>query len=150
MSTSFVGNLSPAWLILKSLQQIAITAGHSSHTLPRKVPAPFRVDATSCHCTCKSSVIDVIKSIRHKGLRKLFETGDASGIRADHRNKLRAQLAALDSARTSDDLHVPGYRLHALKGDRVGYWSIRVSGNWRLTFRFASRDVLDLDYEDYH
>ena len=98
----------------------------------------------------RCNVLTVIKSIRHKGLGRFFETGDASGIRADHRIKLRSQLAALESARAIDDLHVPGYRLHALKGDRFGYWAIRVSGNWRLTFRFAPPDVLDLDYEDYH
>lgn len=92
----------------------------------------------------------MIKSIRHKGLRRLYQTGGSSGVKADHRKKLRLQLAALETSSVIQDMDVPGFRLHALKGKRTGYWAIDVSGNWRLTFRFDSGHVYDLDYEDYH
>ncbi|GAB3730423.1 type II toxin-antitoxin system RelE/ParE family toxin [Silanimonas algicola] len=92
----------------------------------------------------------MIKSFRHKGLRRFFETGSGAGIRASHANRLRMQLAALDTARSIDDLDLPGFRLHPLKGDRKRQWSITVNGNWRLTFEFVDGDVHVLDYEDYH
>jgi proteic killer suppression protein len=92
----------------------------------------------------------VIKSIRHKGLERFFETGSASGIKADQRKKLRMQLTALDTATTIEDMDIPGFRLHPLKGKRSGVWAVDVSGNWRLTFRFEDGQVHDLDYEDYH
>ena len=92
----------------------------------------------------------MIKSIRHEGLRRYYETGSASGVKADHRKTLRLQLTALDTAHSIDDLDIPGFRLHPLKGDRSGHWAIDVSGNWRLTFRFDGGDVHELDYEDYH
>jgi len=71
-------------------------------------------------------------------------------VKADHRKKLRLQLAALETANSIDDMDIPGYRLHPLKGNRAGFWAIDVSGNWRLTFRFDGGHVYDLDYEDYH
>lgn len=92
----------------------------------------------------------MIKSFRHKGLRRFFETGSTAGIRASHANRLRMQLAALETSRTIDDLDLPGFRLHSLKGDRKKQWSITVNGNWRLTFEFDDGDVHVLDYEDYH
>jgi proteic killer suppression protein len=92
----------------------------------------------------------VIKSFRHKGLRHFFETGKKSGIQANHAGRLRLQLAALDTAETIEDMDVPGYRLHPLKGRMKGRWSIWVSGNWRLTFEFKDGDAHALDYEDYH
>lgn len=92
----------------------------------------------------------VIRSVRHKGLRRLLETGNASGVKADHRKRLRMQLAALDTATTIEDMDIPGFRLHPLKGKRSGSWAIDVSGNWRLTFTFQDGHVHDLDYEDYH
>jgi toxin HigB-1 len=92
----------------------------------------------------------VINSIRHKGLRRFYETGNAAGLKADHRKKLRLQLAALETANSIDDMDIPGYWLHPLKGNRAGFWAIDVSGNWRLTFRFDGGHVYDLDYEDYH
>ena len=67
-----------------------------------------------------------------------------------HKKKLRMQLAALDTAQLVDDMNLPGYRLHRLKGERKGIWSIRVSGNWRLTFQFENGNVYILNYEDYH
>ena len=92
----------------------------------------------------------MIKSFRHKGLKRFFETGKTSGIQAKHAKRLRLQLAALDTAQSIDDMKVPGYRLHRLKGAARGRWSIWVSGNWRLTFEFDRRDAYVLDYEDHH
>jgi len=92
----------------------------------------------------------MIKSIRHKGLRTLHETGSTKGINADHRQKLSDQLDFLDAATIIEDMDIPGYRLHALKGKDKGRWSITVNGNWRLTFEFVDGDVYVLNYEDYH
>ncbi|MFT3800976.1 MAG: type II toxin-antitoxin system RelE/ParE family toxin [Burkholderiaceae bacterium] len=92
----------------------------------------------------------MIKSIRHKGLKRFYETGRISGIQASHARRLRLQLAALDSARTIEDMDIPGFRLHPLKGGLKGRWSIFVNGNWRLTFEFVQGDAYLLDYEDYH
>jgi proteic killer suppression protein len=92
----------------------------------------------------------VIKSFRHKGLRKLFETGNGAGVQANHRKRLRMQLAALDTAQTIEDMNLPGFALHALKGELRGRWAISVNGNWRLTFEFKDGNAYVLDYEDYH
>ena len=92
----------------------------------------------------------MIKSFKHKGLRLFFETGSTKGIQAKHSVKLRFQLGALDSAIEIDDLDIPGYQLHPLKGSRKGTWAISVSGNWRLTFEFTDGNVYILNYEDYH
>ena len=92
----------------------------------------------------------MIKSFRHKGLRKLFESGSTSGVQASHGKRLRMQLAALDTSQTIEDMCVPGFALHPLKGEMRGRWSISVSGNWRLTFEFKDGNAYVLDYEDYH
>ncbi len=92
----------------------------------------------------------MIKSFRHKGLRRFFETGSWSGIQAKHAGRLRLRLAARDTAQGVDDMDIPGYRLHRLKGRSKERWSICVSGNWRLTFEFKDDNVHVLDYEDYH
>ncbi len=92
----------------------------------------------------------MIKSFRHKGLRKLLETGSAAGVQPNHAKRLRLQLTALDSAQTIDDMEIPGFRLHPLKGELAGRWSITVSGNWRVTFEFREGNAYVLDYEDYH
>ena len=92
----------------------------------------------------------VIKLFRHKGLRRFFEDGTKSGIQPKHADRLRLQLAALDTAQTIDDMDIPGYRLHPLKGRMKGRCSISVSGNWWLTFEFEDGNVNILDYEDYH
>jgi toxin HigB-1 len=92
----------------------------------------------------------MIMSFRHKGLRKLFETGNASGVLAARKTRLRMQLAALNTAMTIDDMDIPGFRLHPLKGEMKGRWAISVNGNWRLTFEFKDGNVFILDYEDYH
>ena len=92
----------------------------------------------------------MIKSFRYKGLEKFYSKGSKSGIPAKHAKKLRMQLAALDSAQAIEDLDIPGYRLHPLKGNREVVWSVTVSANWRLTFQFTDGNVYVLDYEDYH
>lgn len=92
----------------------------------------------------------MIKSFQHKGLRLYYETGSTKGIQAKHAEKLRMQLVALDTAFEIDDLDIPGFKLHPLKGDRKGTWSISVSGNWRLNFEFVDGNAYLLNYEDYH
>ena len=92
----------------------------------------------------------MIKSFRHKGLQRFFERGIKSGIQSKHARRLRLQLAALDTALTIEDMDIPGYRLHKLKGKAKNRWSIWVNGNWRLTFEFRDGDVHILNYEDYH
>ena len=92
----------------------------------------------------------MIKSFKHKGLRPYYETGSTKGIQAKHSVKLRMQLVALDTAFEIDDLDIPGYKLHSLKGERKGTWSISVSENWRLTFEFVDGNAYLLNYEDYH
>jgi proteic killer suppression protein len=92
----------------------------------------------------------MIKSFRHKGLQRYFETGSKAGIQAAHAAKLRLQLAALDQAVKPQDLSAPSWRLHPLKGDWDGHWSITVSGNWRIIFAFDGSDAILVDYLDYH
>ncbi len=92
----------------------------------------------------------MIKSFKHKGLERFFNSGTTRGIQANHANKLRMQLAALDTAQSIEDLDIPGYRLHPLKGNKQGIWSITVSGNWRVTFEFTDGNVYIVNYEDYH
>jgi proteic killer suppression protein len=92
----------------------------------------------------------MISSVKHKGLRQFYETGSKRGIQAEHAPRLRLMLAALESSQTIDDMDIPGYRLHALKGKMKNRWSVSVSGNWRLTFEFRDGNAYLLDYEDYH
>lgn len=94
--------------------------------------------------------IRMIKSFRHKGLRKFFETGSTAGIQAKHAPKLQVQLTALDSAKRPEDMSAPSWKLHSLKGDLAGHWAITVNGNWRLTFAFEGEDAILVDYQDYH
>lgn len=92
----------------------------------------------------------MIRSFRHKGLKKFFETGSLAGVQADHAKRLRMLLAALDTAISVQDMDVPGFRLHRLKGKVEERWSVRVSGNWRMTFEFRDGQAHVVDYEDYH
>jgi proteic killer suppression protein len=92
----------------------------------------------------------MIKSFKHKGLERFFETGSTRGIQTKHSTKLRMQLSALDTAQAIEDVDVPGYRLHSLKGTRKGLWSITVNGNWRVTFEFTDGNAYIVNYEDYH
>jgi proteic killer suppression protein len=92
----------------------------------------------------------VIRSFRHKGLQRFYERGTKSGIQTKHANRLRMQLAVLETAFTVEDMDIPGYKLHPLRGRAKNRWAIGVNGNWRLTFEFSDGDVHILDYEDYH
>ncbi len=92
----------------------------------------------------------MIKSFRHKGLQRFFETGSRAGIQSAHATRLRLQLAALDQAVRAEDMAAPAWRLHPLKGELKGYWSVTVSGNWRMIFVFEEHDVILVDYLDYH
>jgi proteic killer suppression protein len=92
----------------------------------------------------------MIKSFLHKGLQKFYEEGSTKGIQFEHAKKLKMRLVALDTALTTEDIRLPGFNLHQLKGDKADIWSIRVSGNWRVTFRFEDGDVYIVNYEDYH
>jgi proteic killer suppression protein len=92
----------------------------------------------------------MIKNFIHKGLRKFYASGITAGIQKKHEKKLRLILANLDQAETSDDMDLPGLFMHQLKGDRKDIWSVRVNGNWRITYRFIGRDVEIVNYEDYH
>lgn len=92
----------------------------------------------------------MIQSFRHKGLKRFFESGSAAGIQPHHAKRLRMLLTALDTAQSVDDMDVPGFRLHPLKGEERGRWSVWVNGNWRMTFEFRDGHAYVLDYEDYH
>jgi proteic killer suppression protein len=92
----------------------------------------------------------MISSIRHKGLKRLYEDDDPRGVDAEHADKLRDILVRLDAARDAADMDVPGFRLHPLKGDRRGFRAVTVRANWRVIFRFAGLDAGDVDYVDYH
>ena len=92
----------------------------------------------------------MIKSFRHKGLKKFFESASIAGIQPQLSKRLRMQLLALDTATSIDDMDIPGFRLHSLKGLYKNRWSIWVNGNWRVTFEFEDGHCFILDYEDYH
>ena len=92
----------------------------------------------------------MIKTFKHKGLKLFFETGSLKGIKPGHRQKLRIRLAALDTAICIEDIDLPGFRLHSLKGNRKGLWAIDVSKNRRDVFKFQDGNAYIVDYEDYH
>ena len=92
----------------------------------------------------------MIKSFRHKGLKKFYQSASVAGIQPHHAKRLRMQLAALETATTIQDMDIPGFRLHRLKGRQKDRWSIWVNGNWRLTFEFREGHAFTLAYEDYH
>lgn len=92
----------------------------------------------------------MIVSFIHKGLDRFYRTGRTSGIQTKHAQRLRLVLTNLDQAESPDDMDLPGLRLHRLKGSRKDVWSVTVSGNWRVTFRFTGKDVEIVNYEDYH
>ena len=92
----------------------------------------------------------MIRSFKHKGLEKFYQSGSVAGIDPSHRQKIRIRLAALDTAVTIEDMDLPGFRLHPLKGDKKGVWAIDISKNWRITFEFIDGDVYVVNYEDYH
>ena len=90
------------------------------------------------------------KRFKHRGLEALYDGRTARRVTSHHVEKLRDILAQLDQSRTPDDMDIPGYRLHPLKGRSKGYWAVSVSGNWRVTFRFEQGHAVDVDYLDYH
>lgn len=92
----------------------------------------------------------MIKNFKHKGLKRLHEHGDGSKVRADQLERIRDVLSHLENAKDPRDLDLPGYHLHALKGDLKGYWSVKISGNWRIIFRFREADAFDVGLIDYH
>ena len=92
----------------------------------------------------------MIRSIRHRGLRRLYEENDPRGVMAEHAEKLRDILARLDAARVVTDMDLPGFRLHPLRGNLRGYWAVTVRANWRVIFRFADGEASEVDYVDYH
>ncbi len=92
----------------------------------------------------------MIKSFRHRGIERFFKNGSKAGIQPKHADKLRRQLFALDNAMKPQDMNAPGWRLHSLRGELAGHWSIDVSGNWRVTFKFEGNDAILVDYQDYH
>ncbi len=92
----------------------------------------------------------MIKKFKHKGLRKLFESGIGAGVQTQHSTRLRRILALLETADSIEDMDLPSLNLYELKGNRKGTYTVKVSGNWRVTFQVADGDVYDVDYEDYH
>jgi proteic killer suppression protein len=92
----------------------------------------------------------LLKTFRHKGLKRLFERDNPSGVRADQASRIRDVLAHLAEAQAPTDLDLPGYRLHSLKAEWKGYWSVTISGNWRIVFRFEDGNAFDVDLVDYH
>ena len=93
----------------------------------------------------------MIKSFTNKILKRFFDNGDASALRAGRAEKIADVLAALDTAAEPSDVGLfPGWRLHPLKGDLKGFWSVTITGNWRVIFRFVDGDVFDVDMLDYH
>ena len=97
-----------------------------------------------------SYYFSMIKTFKHKGLKKFFEQGSTSGINPEHESRLKRMLAYLDRAKYVEDMNLPGFKLHPLKGDKKDLWSVTVNGNWRLTFKFEKGDAYILDYQDYH
>lgn len=92
----------------------------------------------------------MIRNFAHRGLERFFLTGTTRGIQANHAKKLRLILGRLNAATTAQDMNLPGLRLHELIGNRAGTWSVSVSGNWRVTFRFVGEHAEVVNYEDYH
>ncbi len=92
----------------------------------------------------------MIVSFKHRGLERFFESGTTRGLQAKHVNRIRMILARLSAATSPQDMNLPGLVLHELTGQRKGTWSVRVSGNWRITFTFDGVDAYDVNLEDYH
>ena len=92
----------------------------------------------------------MIRSFRHEGFRLLFDKEDRRRVQPDHANKIERILARLEEASEVSNMDLPGFRLHPLKGDLAGFWSVTVSGNWRVIFRFEGGHASDVDLTDYH
>ena len=92
----------------------------------------------------------MIRSFRHAGLENFFNTGSKAGIQPKHAIRVEEQLSVLNVAKRPEHMNVPGWNLHSLKGNLKEHWSVKVSGNWRVTFRFEGKDAFLVDYRDYH
>ena len=92
----------------------------------------------------------MIKNFKHKGLKKFYETGSKQGVKPEHATRLRLILARLDASTIVEDMNLSGLALHPLKGSLKSFWSVSVSGNWRVIFRFENGNAIDVDYLDYH
>lgn len=99
---------------------------------------------------CLYIITLMIKRFRHRGLERLYKNDDRRGINAEYVEKVRRILAQLKSASQPDDMDIPGFKLHPLKQNLSGYWSVTVNANWRIIFRFEDGDVTDVDLIDYH
>jgi len=100
--------------------------------------------------TLHVTVKEMIRTFRHDGIEKFFRTGSKAGIQPAHAKKLTILLATLNRAIEPATMDVPGWGFHPLKGDLAGHWSVKVNGNWRITFRFEGEDAILVDYRDYH
>ena len=100
--------------------------------------------------TFRVTFVTMIASFQHKGLKLFYDKGNASKLQPAHVAKIRLILTRLDAAKTIVDMNVPGYGLHQLTGDLAGFWAVKVSGNYRIIFRFIGEDAHDVDYLDYH
>lgn len=92
----------------------------------------------------------MIKSFKHKGLEKFFTTGSKAGIQPAHASKIEDLLTALNAATDVQDMNPPAWHLHQLTGSLAGHWSVKVNGNWRITFTFTGENAEIVDYQDYH
>ncbi len=116
----------------------------------QKLTCEHRSCMTLLTCILYIYIIQMIRSIKHKGLSDFFLTGSTKGICPHHAAKLRILLTALNVAKDVKDLNVPAWNLHALKGDLKKHWSLTVNGNWRITFMLMDEDVYLVNYLDYH
>lgn len=101
-------------------------------------------------CNVLPYIRNMIQSFRHKGLKLFFESGNFSKVQPEHRKRLKLILTILHAASEIKDLNYPGSNLHRLTGEYKEFWTVNVSGNWRIIFRFEEGDVFDIDYLDYH
>lgn len=92
----------------------------------------------------------MIKSFCHGGIKRFFQTGSKAGIQPKHAKRLRLQLGRLDAAERPEEMDLPGWRFHSLKGELEDHWAVWVDENWRLTFKFEGADAVLVDYQDYH
>lgn len=92
----------------------------------------------------------MIQKFKHKGLKRLFRSGITSGVDPQHVARIIKILALLETTETLEDMDLPGLDFHPLKGNRKGIWAVKVSGNWRITFKIQSGEAFDVNYEDYH
>lgn len=92
----------------------------------------------------------MIRRFRSRALKRFYERGEDRPINPEHRDIVRDILARLDASSAPDDMNLPGFRLHPLKGDYAGYWAVTVRANWRVIFRFEDGHATDIDYLDYH